>query len=302
MITCLAILLAGIHANAQLTDYVIDPQKDAQAFAEGGLQWHDIGKDAQAAYVQIKMFDCTESISLVRYKAASHKTDIIDCPADKCGPTSRIASTDGALAAINGSYFNVKTLYPTTYFKDNGKQVGWTDAKEINRVNGLFCIKGRKCFVIEQPDTNLFCVSARKYRDAMASGPVLLQDGLYPDYLTVGSGAALSGQSYDSAFEPDASKSFWTYRHPRTFIGVDAKGWVVFGVIDGRFKGQGDGATIAETAFIAKCLGLTDALNLDGGGSSTLWTSPDGTINHPYDNHKFDHQGEREVPNVVVVH
>lgn len=297
-----ALILGSQRLSAQATNYVIDPQKDAAAFKDATIEWHQIGKNAEAAYVQINMFDCVESISLVRYKSASHKTDVVSCEAENRSVTSLLGDKLGASAAINGSYFNVKTLRHTTYYKDNGVQVGWTDNKEINRVNGLFCVKGKKCFVIEQADTNLFGASAKKYKDALASGPVLLQNGRYPDYLTVGSGANLSETSYDSPFEPDASKSFWTYRHPRTFIGVDAAGWVYYGVIDGRFPGQGDGATIAETAFIAKMLGMTDALNLDGGGSSTLWTAKDGVVNHPYDNHKFDHQGEREVPNVVVVY
>lgn len=52
-------------------------------------------------------------------------------------------------------------------------------------------------------------------------------------------------------------------------------------VIDGRAKGQAAGATIAETAYIARLLGLTDALNLDGGGSSALWTAQEGVVSHP---------------------
>lgn len=44
-----------------------------------------------------------------------------------------------------------------------------------------------------------------------------------------------------------------------------------------RFKGQGEGTTIAETAYIARQLGLVEALNLDGGGSSTLWTAREGS-------------------------
>ena len=43
------------------------------------------------------------------------------------------------------------------------------------------------------------------------------------------------------------------------------------------------------------------ALNLDGGGSSTLWTAQEGVLNHPYDNRRFDHEGERGVPNCIVV-
>ena len=72
-------------------------------------------------------------------------------------------------------------------------------------------------------------------------------------------------------------------------------------VIDGRFKGQGDGATIAETAYIARQLGLTEALNLDGGGSSTLWCEEAGVVNRPSDNRRFDHEGERRVTNCIAV-
>lgn len=71
-------------------------------------------------------------------------------------------------------------------------------------------------------------------------------------------------------------------------------------VIDGRAKGQAAGATIAETAYIARLLGLTDALNLDGGGSSALWTAQEGVVSHPSDNRRFDHAGERAVPNGIV--
>ena len=37
------------------------------------------------------------------------------------------------------------------------------------------------------------------------------------------------------------------------------------------------------------------------GGSSTLWTAQEGVLNHPYDNRRFDHEGERGVPNCIVV-
>ena len=98
----------------------------------------------------------------------------------------------------------------------------------------------------------------------------------------------------------DSEDPFYTGRNPRTLIGKRADGTVVMAVIDGRFKGQADGVTIAEEAFIARQLGLVEALNLDGGGSSTLWTSQEGVPNHSYDNHRFDHAGERGVPNCIV--
>jgi exopolysaccharide biosynthesis protein len=101
------------------------------------------------------------------------------------------------------------------------------------------------------------------------------------------------------------SESFYNKRHPRTIIGVskNAKGRaekVFFIVIDGRFPAQADGATIKECADIAYFLGCDEALNLDGGGSSTIWSTLTGVINHPYDNRVFDHEGERRVPNIII--
>ncbi len=74
--------------------------------------------------------------------------------------------------------------------------------------------------------------------------------------------------------------------HPRSLVGSDGDNmWFI--VIDGRNPWHSNGATIGETAAIAKRLGLVDALNLDGGGSSSIWwngrivTSPPGGVIRP---------------------
>ena len=119
------------------------------------------------------------------------------------------------------------------------------------------------------------------FHSALASGPILIKDGKVPDF--------------------PLEVSFFLMRHPRTFIGWDDKGMVYMVVVDGRFPGQADGMSIPELAKVARLLGLKDALNLDGGGSSTLWTDKTGIINYPFDNRKFDHEGARKVPNIVIV-
>lgn len=58
-------------------------------------------------------------------------------------------------------------------------------------------------------------------------------------------------------------------RHPRTIAGRTAGGSVVLLTIDGR-RGTSVGATISESARVAKSLGLVDAVNIDGGGSTTM--------------------------------
>lgn len=85
-------------------------------------------------------------------------------------------------------------------------------------------------------DTSEYRQAARRYRSVLAAGPVLIDGGRIVEY--------------------DSDKTFYTGRHPRTLIGKRADGEVVMAVIDGRFRGEGEGATIAETAYIARLLGL----------------------------------------------
>lgn len=67
-----------------------------------------------------------------------------------------------------------------------------------------------------------------------------------------------------------ATDAFTASRHPRTIIGVDAQGQVWLAAIDGRLPNYSVGMTFADLERLADRLQLTDALNLDGGGSTTM--------------------------------
>ncbi len=67
---------------------------------------------------------------------------------------------------------------------------------------------------------------------------------------------------------PRGAGSFFA-RHPRTIAGRTPEGKILLVVIDGRQTGS-VGATLAETAGVAQALDLTDSVNLDGGGSTTM--------------------------------
>ena len=84
-------------------------------------------------------------------------------------------------------------------------------------------------------------------------------------------------------------------RHPRSLIGFDADTSHLYLVaIDGRSKAS-VGMTLAEAADFLRDIGVAHALNLDGGGSTTLVI--DGRIvNTP-----SDPGGERTVGNAVLV-
>jgi exopolysaccharide biosynthesis protein len=59
-------------------------------------------------------------------------------------------------------------------------------------------------------------------------------------------------------------------RHPRSMIGWNPQ-YLYFVVIDGRQAGVSVGMTYPEMVALAKQYRCTDAIELDGGGSSTLW-------------------------------
>ncbi|WP_169540070.1 phosphodiester glycosidase family protein [Niabella aurantiaca] len=78
---------------------------------------------------------------------------------------------------------------------------------------------------------------------------------------------------------------FWngTDKHPRTGIGFSHNGSRIYlCVIDGRSTIAADVKT-SEMAQIMQHYGATDALNLDGGGSSTMYLDKIGTVNNPSD-------------------
>lgn len=68
---------------------------------------------------------------------------------------------------------------------------------------------------------------------------------------------------------PTSGGSFVTLRHPRTIAGVAADGRLLLMTIDGRSR-TSVGATLAEAAEAARSLGMVEAVNLDGGGSTTM--------------------------------
>lgn len=71
------------------------------------------------------------------------------------------------------------------------------------------------------------------------------------------------GQISRSIF--NKKSGFYTKPHARTAIGIDRQGTVILVVA------QAEGLTLLALAQLMKTLGCTQAVNLDGGGSSTLW-------------------------------
>jgi len=90
--------------------------------------------------------------------------------------------------------------------------------------------------------------------------------------------------------------SFAAARHPRTAVGFDpARGILWLVGVDGRQPGYSDGMTLPELAGLFEALGVTEAVNLDGGGS-TVMVLKGIPVSRP-----SDAEGERPVVNALAV-
>lgn len=117
-------------------------------------------------------------------------------------------------------------------------------------------------------------------------GPMLVQDSR--DHIT------LRRDGFVRPTDPSFAYGFVVKRNPRTFAGVDARGRTVLVTVDGRSTND-LGLSVAETADVARSLGLVDAINLDGGGSTAMALRGQ-LITRP-----SDATGERPVGDAILV-
>ena len=87
--------------------------------------------------------------------------------------------------------------------------------------------------------------------------------------------------------------SSFCLRNPRTAVGINSRGRVLLVTVDGRSR-TSVGMSFVEEARLMRHLGAVEAMNLDGGGSTTMVVN--GTVvNHPSDGH------ERGVTSSILV-
>lgn len=162
---------------------------------------------------------------------------------------SRIAGENyGVIGGINGGYF--ADTKPVGILRrqghlENGKfwphrsAFGWDKSGETVFIDGkdVANIAGSKIL--------------DSYTEMLQAGPLLVKNGELAENTE------------------DIDKNVLEKRHPRTLVGQSGQK-IVWAVIDGRNNMHSVGTTIEETRKLCLALGLTHALNLDGGGSSSL--------------------------------
>ncbi|MBQ9474207.1 MAG: phosphodiester glycosidase family protein [Bacteroidales bacterium] len=201
--------------------------------------------------------------------------------------TSRQALASRALAAVNGSFFDMQEHNPICYLRINGSEVG-DNTPGVDTVNRkyyqyatLVIDSGR--IRLLRPEPSRHWERALPHRNVMTAGPMLLWQGSY----------VLQRRD----------RTFVTDRHNRTALGLKADGTVVILVADGRMR-QAAGLSLFELQRTMRYLGCVDAINFDGGGSSTMYVrgrGEQGIVNYPSDNNLFDRGGQRPVSSVFLI-
>ena len=95
--------------------------------------------------------------------------------------------------------------------------------------------------------------------------------------------------------DPEFYYRFGVRRNPRTLAGVTPEGKLLLVAVDGRQPGYSVGTSFEESARVMRALCAEEALNLDGGGSTTM------TIGEELVTHPSDPTGERPVGDAIVL-
>ena len=256
------------------------------------LKWQTVMPGMEITTTDYPFFGSPQSVSVVRYDPSRFYSRVIEAIGENADITSNIAINNNAVAAINGGYFNMKLLTPTTYIKSNGTVTNSDNQSDIS--NGLFLCNPDGTCDVAVASTSTNDAVARNWSDAIGCGPLLLESDKAYTY------SCVPGKA-DIRISESRDRVFFNKRHNRTLIGTGNDGKVYMAVVDGRSEGNASGMTIDELTWLSRILNLREALNLDGGGSSAIWVAGTGVLNHPSDNKTFDHNGERRVPNIVAV-
>ena len=204
----------------------------------------------------------------------------------------QLDSTRDVVAGVNADFFSLATGAPTNALVSGGRVITPPNKQPVFAVDsaGLphittLSVPGGATFAVD--DTALAHVSLIPFHpmEAVGGRPRLVRDSaIVPEV--------------DTGGQP----GFATGRHPRTAIGIaDSSKRLLLVVVDGRQAPYSDGMTLRELATLMQALGAREALNLDGGGSTTMVVENRKSRKLEIANRPSDATGERTVGDALAV-
>ena len=252
-------------------------QTPADSIALTQAPWETVVEQTglQVVKASLSLYSSTQRIYLAEADPACFEMKLV--PFRKRQTVASAARNSNIAIAVNGSFFDTDTsqAVPANYLKSGGwayttwNKGAYDGAVGLDESGMPEFRKWRR--------TPADSVWQAQFEEVIVAGPLLILDKEIQIHRT------------DTPEE----------RAPRTAIGQKADGTFVFFAVDGRQKGA-DGMTLRELAFVIQWLGCVQALNLDGGGSTTFWVDEKGTVNKPSDKVLFLRM-PRAVANMVTL-
>ncbi len=229
-----------------------------------------------------QLFTSNQFISFIEFKNNGKRaTPMIAASPKELIKVADFAMERGALAGINGTFFDVKNGGSVDFIKVDGRTISETRLEQ----NGKRARHQKAAILIDQDRLSLakwdgsdVWESLLPAANVMLSGPLL---------------------TYEQREEVLDSAAFNSLRHPRSAIGILSNGKVILLTVDGRHENSA-GMSLFELRKLMQWLGCVSAINLDGGGSTTLWASG-SVVNYPSDNKQWDHEGARKVADSILI-
>lgn len=171
--------------------------------------------------------------------------------------TSDWAEDVGASIAINAAFFSYDDYDAIGWSIGDGET--WPTAVDYDHYTAIAFDAWARAELFDQ---DVALPPGEDWREMVPGDPILVDDGVIVE---------------------EACYSHMCEAHPRTAVGLSEDGdTVILVVVDGRTS-SADGMTRAELAELMVDLGAFRAMNLDGGGSTTMWIDGLGVVNDPSD-------------------
>lgn len=273
----LFLILSGTFLSMSVRSQVIDLTMYQIPFHAEGISIFHLNADS--------LFPEKQNIflAMVNNHGSSRYSPRIAYSDSALKPTSRFAKESNAILALNGSFFDVDKGGSVAYLESENKVISFNReakqkwAKSDSLLNGAILVKKSGKIIIEIAKESKFYMKSRREKAVLISGPILLSKGKEL---------------------PLENSAFVKKRHPRSCLCETEDGNLLLIAIDGRSE-IASGMSLRETQQLLLRLNCRNAINLDGGGSTTLWVNDgqtNGILNKP-----SDKEGERPVSNAIII-
>jgi hypothetical protein len=196
------------------------------------------------------------------------------------------------LGGVNADFFSLANGVPTNALVIRGRVLTPPSRQPVFAVDSAgrphivnLVPLGDAAFTVDDPALARVSLAPFHPMEAVGGRPRLVRDSvIVPEVDTEG------------------QAGFANSRHPRTAIGIANNGKRLFVVVvDGRQAGFSAGMTLRELANVMLALGARDALNLDGGGSTTMVVENPATKGLEIVNRPSDPTGVRTVGDALAI-